>query len=52
MNETYSPKTSAREATSSPGDGAYLGRIMAFGSVILWLVTLLILVGSSGVRGF
>jgi len=48
MNQLQSPDQEIREATANTTN---VGRVLAVGTVVLWLVTLLLLTGPSAVRG-
>jgi hypothetical protein len=48
MYEQHPQDEKVRETAA---DQTYAGRVMAVGTVVLWLLTLLLLTGSSAVRG-
>ena len=48
MHEQYPHDQRAREATA---EHTNVGRVMAVGTVVLWLATLLLITGQSAVRG-
>ena len=52
MNESQRAEDRSCEAREATVERTSIGRMLAFGSVGLWLVTLVLLASQSGVHGF